>query len=169
MILSLDLLIILVTVICIQGFVKSIIKIALVDEHILMRHALARLIDSFENCEVILELNNGQELLKALDALNLPDVILLDVNMPVADSFKTAAYLCSNYPSIHIVMLTMFESDQVLLRLLQIGIKGFLKKDVHPNELKFAISSVMQSGFYCSQQVSAKIANFFNEQPHCTS
>lgn len=133
----------------------------MVDDHILLRNALARLITNFENCEVILEANNGHELLNKLDITDLPDVILLDLNMPGMSGFETATWLYNNHPSIHILMLTMYESDQLLIRLLQAGVKGFLKKDIHPDELNFAISSVVQSGFYCSQQVSGKMANFF--------
>ncbi len=133
----------------------------MVDDHILLRNALARLIENFENCEVILEANNGDELLNKLGTADLPDVILLDLNMPGMGGFETATWLNSNYPSIHILMLTMYESDQVLIRLLKAGVKGFLKKDIHPDELNFAIRSVVQSGFYCSQQVSGKMANFF--------
>ena len=133
----------------------------MVDDHVLLRNSLARVIENFENCEVILEANNGHELLTRLDITDLPDVVLLDLNMPVMDGFETAAWLCSKHPSVHILMLTMYESDQVLIRLLQAGAKGFLKKDIHPDELNVAIRSVVQSGFYCSPQVSGKMANFF--------
>jgi two-component system, NarL family, invasion response regulator UvrY len=137
------------------------IKIALADDHVLLRNALARLIASFENCRVILEVANGRELMVQLKAHHLPDVLLLDLNMPDMDGFETAAWLRDNYPSVRILMLTMYDSDQALIRLLQYGVKGFLKKDIHPSELNFAIRSVVQSGFYYSQQVSGKMANLF--------
>jgi len=139
----------------------SIVKIAMVDDHILLRNALAKLIAGFDNCRVILEVDNGRELIHQMKAADLPNVILLDLNMPGMDGFETAAWLHANYPSIHILMLTMYESDQALIRLLQSGVKGFLKKDIHPSELSFAIRSVVQSGFYYSQQVSGKLANLF--------
>jgi two-component system, NarL family, invasion response regulator UvrY len=140
---------------------NNMVKIVLVDDHVLLRNALARLIGSFDNCLVILEVDNGRELITKLKADDLPDVILLDLNMPAMDGFETAAWLRDNYPSIHILMLTMYDSDQALIRLLQYGVKGFLKKDIHPTELNFAINAVVQSGFYYSQQVSGKMANLF--------
>ena len=131
------------------------------DDHVLLRNALAKLIAGFENCKIVLEVDNGRELMGQIKATDLPDVILLDLNMPGMDGFETAAWLHKHYPSIHILMLTMYDSDQALIRLLQFGVKGFLKKDIHPSELRFAIRSVMQSGFYYSQHVSGKLANLF--------
>jgi DNA-binding NarL/FixJ family response regulator len=81
--------------------------------------------------------------------------------MPEMDGFETANILKESFPAIQVLMLTMYDSDQVLIRLLQAGVKGFLKKDIHPSELKYAIQSVMQSGYYYSQQTSGKLANFF--------
>ena len=140
---------------------KNTVKIALADDHVLLRNALARLLGSFNHCEVVLEVANGRELIAELKKDNLPHVILLDLNMPGMDGFETAAWLRDHHPAIHILMLTMYDSDQALIRLLQYGVKGFLKKDIHPAELNFAISSVVQSGFYYSQQVSGKMANLF--------
>src|SRR3982751_4489103 len=105
------------------------VKIALVDDHVLLRNALGRLIAGFDNCAVVLEVANGKEMMTQLKNSQLPDVILLDLNMPGMDGFETAAWLKEYYPSIHILMLTMYDSDQALIRLLQCGVKGFLKKD----------------------------------------
>ncbi|HTE10225.1 MAG TPA: response regulator transcription factor [Chitinophagaceae bacterium] len=142
----------------------NIVKIAMVDDHVLLRNALARLIAGFDNCRVVLEVANGRELINQLKKDDLPDVILLDLNMPGMDGFETAAWLHNNHPSVHILMLTMYDSDQALIRLLQFGVKGFLKKDIHPAELSFAIRSVVQSGFYYSQHVSGKMANLFRNK-----
>ncbi len=140
------------------------IKIGLADDHILLRNALATLIAQFAHCEVIAEADNGRELINQFDNNNLPHVVLLDLNMPVMDGFETAAWLHTTYPGVHILMLTMYESDQALIRLLQLGVRGFLKKDIHPTELEIAIRSVVQYGFYYSQQVSGKMANLFRSK-----
>jgi len=113
---------------------ENIAKIALVDDHVLLRNALATLIGSFDNCQVVLEVANGRELITQLKADNLPDVILLDLNMPVMDGFETAAWLRDNHPAMRILMLTMYDSDKALIRLLQFWVKGFLKKDIPPSE-----------------------------------
>jgi two-component system, NarL family, invasion response regulator UvrY len=140
------------------------IKVALADDHILLRNALASLINGFENCKVILEVSNGRDLVKKINQNELPHVILLDLNMPEMDGFETATWLTDNFPSVFILMLTMYDSEQAMIRLLQAGVKGFLKKDIHPVELKFALESVMQSGYYYSQQTSGQLANLFRNK-----
>ena len=137
------------------------IKVALVDDHVLLRNALAALIDSFGNCRVIHQSANGKCLLETVQNGIIPDVAILDLNMPLMDGFETAEIMRRKYPQVHILMLTMYDSELSLIRLLQTGVKGFLKKDIHPSELKFAIDSVIQSGFYYSHNTTGKLANLF--------
>lgn len=140
------------------------IKVALVDDHVLLRAALASLINNYDDCSVIFQVSNGNELIDKLKSGLPPDVILLDLNMPMMDGMDTALWLQKNHPSIHVLMLTMYDSEMALIRLLQAGAKGFLKKDIHPDELRFAIQSVIQSGFYYSHNATGKIVNLFRKQ-----
>lgn len=140
---------------------QSQIKVAIADDHILLRNALAALIDKFDECEVIYQANDGKELLSLVQGDIKPDVILLDFNMPNLDGHDTALWLQKHMPHIHVLMLTMYDSELLLIRLLQAGAKGFLKKDIHPSELKNAIQSVMQMGYYYSHQTSNRLANLF--------
>ena len=133
------------------------------DDHVLLRDALAGLINNFENCRVTVSANNGEELINAIKAGHVPDVVILDLNMPVMNGFDTALYLQKNHPNVKILMLTMYDSEIALIRLLQSGVKGFLKKDIHPNELKFAIQQVMISGFYYSQNTTGRLAGLFRK------
>jgi len=144
---------------------ESTIKVALADDHILLRNALANLIDNFEGCKVVCQATDGKELIKCIQTEAKPDVILLDLSMPNLDGYDTALWLQKNAPEINILMLTMYDSDQLLIRLLNAGVKGFLKKDIHPSELKFAISSVMQIGYYYTHNTSHKLANLFRKNP----
>lgn len=133
------------------------------DDHVLLRNALAGLIDSFEDCQVILQAGNGKELSEAIKKGASPQVVILDLNMPEMDGFDTAAWLQQHYPDILVLMLTMYDSELSLIRLLQAGVKGFLKKDIHPSELKFAIQSVVQNGYYYSNHTTGKLVNLFRQ------
>src|ERR1051326_965251 len=139
----------------------SYIKVALADDHVLLRNALAALINSFGDCRVINESNNGKELVNFLKKGSIPDVTVLDLNMPEMDGFEVARFIQKNFPKVHVLMLTMYDSELTLIRLLQAGVKGFLKKDIEPCELKFAIHSVMQSGYYYSTKTAGILANLF--------
>ena len=139
----------------------DLIHVALADDHILLRNALASLIDRFENCKVVMQASNGKELTTAIAKDNLPHVVLLDLNMPEMNGFETATWLRDNYPSIQVLMLTMYDSELTLIRLLQAGVKGFLKKDIHPSELKYALHSVIENGYYYSHNATGKLLNLF--------
>lgn len=143
---------------------NSIIKVSLADDHVLLRNALASLIDTFGDCKVIHHSGSGKELCESVMQGIIPDVAILDLNMPSMDGFETADWMQRNSPSIHVLMLTMYDSELSLIRLLQAGVKGFLKKDIHPAELKFAIHSVMQSGYYYSNHTTGKLVNLFRNR-----
>lgn len=139
----------------------TLIKVSLADDHVLLRNALAALIDGFGDCKVIIQCSNGKELTEQIRSGMVPDVALLDLNMPLMDGFETAGWLQEHFPKVHVLMLTMYDSELTMIRLLQAGVKGFLKKDIHPAELKFAIQSVVQSGYYYSNHTAGKLINLF--------
>ena len=142
---------------------QSKIKVALVDDHILLRHALANLISHSDKYFVNIEASNGKDFIEKLSTNNIPDVAILDLNMPVMDGQETAEWLLENHPDMHVLMLTMYDSELVLIRLLKAGVKGFMKKDIHPTELMYAIQSVLENGYYYSAHTSSKLAGLFKE------
>jgi len=137
------------------------IKVGLADDHVLLRTALATLINSFGDCKVIHQSNNGKEFIDYLKNGSIPDVALLDLNMPEMNGYETARHIQKSFSQVNVLMLTMYDSELSLIRLLQAGVKGFLKKDIHPSELKFAIHSVLTSGYYYSNHTADKLANLF--------
>lgn len=140
-------------------------KVMMADDHVLLRDALATLINSFDDFQVIKSVSSGDELISSFDAGHLPDLILLDLNMPILDGFETAKWLYKNHPEVNIIILTMYDSEIALIRLLKSGVKGFLKKDVHPNELRAALKSVAHGGYYYSHDTTGKLANLFQKNP----
>lgn len=142
---------------------KNKLKILIADDHVLLRNALAGLIESFEGCEVICQVGNGLELLQFLENGNYPDLILLDINMPVMDGFETAEQLQLRFPSIKTMALTMYDSELSLIRLLQLGLKGFLRKDIQPAELKRAIETLHKEGYYYSNYFGSRLLGLFTK------
>jgi two-component system, NarL family, invasion response regulator UvrY len=142
----------------------STIQIAMVDDHILLRDALAGVINGFDDCRVVLLAANGKELLEKIQEGVRPNLIILDVNMPEMDGYETAKHLRIHHPEIYVLVLTMYDSEISLLRMLQAGARGFLKKDIHPGELKLAIRSVIASGYYYSHGPAGKLVNLFKKE-----
>jgi DNA-binding NarL/FixJ family response regulator len=145
------------------------IKIALTNDHTLLRSALSSVISKTGNFSVVIEAASGNELVTKMQEGILPDLILLDMNMAVFDGYKTAQLLQIEYPDIHVIMLMRHHSEHTMIRLLQAGVKGFLTKETDLNELRSAVNSVMNSGYYHTNHTTGKLINLFRKrQEHST-
>lgn len=124
------------------------IKIALVDDHTLLRNALADVIQSFEGYTVLFEAKDGKQFIDKLDPDNLPDIVLLDVTMPVMNGFDTACWISTHYPQIKVIALSMLNDEPTIIRMLKNGAKGYLLKDTELEDLKKALQDVANKGMY---------------------
>lgn len=141
---------------------KSMIKIALVDDHSLLRMGLASLMESQGNT-VLFEADNGKEFVNKLDANNLPQIVLMDINMPEMDGFETTQWLKQHYPGVLVLALSMYDNETSIIRMLKCGAKGYILKDSEPAELKTAIDNILSKGFYYSDLVSGKLMHAINK------
>ncbi len=133
------------------------IQVAIADDHTLLRKALGKLIGSFDDYMVLFEADNGKEIKNKIAQHIIPDLVLLDVNMPEMDGFETAGWLNKNYPKIKILALSMFSDERTIIKMLRLGAKGYILKNIDPDELKNALDSVMKKNFYLSDYISGKI------------
>lgn len=129
----------------------------LADDHILLRDALSTMVNSMEGFLVINMADNGEQVLEALRNNIKPDLILLDLNMPVMDGFQCARIIGKEFPDQKIVILTMYDSEIALIRLLQDGVRGFLKKDIQSRELKSSLIKIMEGGYCYSSDTTGKL------------
>ena len=144
------------------------IRVVVVDDHTLLRNALAKLIDSFEDFSVFYEARNGEELKEKLKKNMIPDIILLDVNMPGMNGFETAEWLYLHYPQVKVLALSMSSDENTIIRMLKSGARGYIMKTAEPEELLLALNSVMEKNFYLSEYITGKIVGGLNknlEQP----
>jgi DNA-binding NarL/FixJ family response regulator len=105
----------------------------------------------------LFEASNGQEVKEKLNKHMIPDIILLDVNMPDIDGYETAKWIYKNFPQVKILALSMFSDENIIIRMLRLGAKGYIMKNAEPEELKLALDSVMHKDFYLSELISGKI------------
>jgi len=133
------------------------IQVAVADDHVLLRKALAKLINSFDGFAVLFEADNGKDVKAKLGQHQIPDILLLDVNMPDIDGFQTAKWVYERYPQIKILALSMYSDETTIIKMLRNGAKGFVLKNADPEKLKEALESIMHKDFYLSDFISEKI------------
>jgi two-component system invasion response regulator UvrY len=125
------------------------ILIAIADDHILLRRGLADLIDDFGPFKVIMEANDGMEMVEKLsNASILPDICIVDINMPELDGFGTLIEIKKRWPAIKILALSMYNNEFTIIRMLRNGASGYLLKNCNPNEFKNALLGIYEKGFY---------------------
>jgi two-component system, NarL family, invasion response regulator UvrY len=132
--------------------------IGLVDDHVLLRSALAGLINSIPGYDVILEASNGFELLKLLNKKKKPEILMLDINMPVMDGFDTCNSVAQKYPDIKVLAFSMYSEENIIIRMIRSGAKGYLLKSANTEEIAVAFNALLNNQFYLPGQVSEKIA-----------
>lgn len=137
--------------------------IALVDDHCLFRHGIASLIDTFTEYEVLFDAASGEEFCKKVSPKFKPDIVLLDLNMPILNGQQTSAWIQQNYPEMKVIVLSMFEDEDTVLALIKTGIKGYLLKDSHPQEFKKALDTVTAMDVYFPSFVSNYLAKCFSK------
>lgn len=137
-------------------------KIVLTDDHSLLRSGLASLVQSLGHT-VLFEADNGKDLMAKLDTKQLPDIVLLDINMPEMDGYETAQWLKINHPTIKVLALSMYDNETSIIRMLKCGARGYILKDSEPAELKAAIHALEEKGFYYSDLVSGKLMHAINK------
>jgi two-component system invasion response regulator UvrY len=138
------------------------VKVAVVDDHKLFRDGIVELIRAFSGYEVTIEADNGNDLIKQLTAQDPPDIVLLDVNMKQMDGFETAQWFREHYPFVKILVLSMYENENAIIRMFRLGVKGYVLKDIRKQELEQALSSLMTKGYYYTEMVTGKLIHAIN-------
>lgn len=137
---------------------NTVYKIVLVDDHTLFRNGLRILLNTLENYQVAGEAANGQEFLDLLENMK-PDLVFLDIDMPVMDGITAAKLALKKYPDLKIVTLSMYGEEDYYYKMVDAGVKGFLLKNSDMNEVKSAIETVIDGGNYFSSELLQTLVN----------
>ncbi len=135
--------------------------IALADDHVLLRKGLASLVQGL-GYTVVLEVDNGQDLVDKLGTGIDPDLVLMDINMPVKDGYEATRWIKENKPDVKVLALSMYDDESAIIRMLKNGAKGYVLKDIEPAELRTALDAVINKGFYYSEIVTGKLIHSIN-------
>jgi DNA-binding NarL/FixJ family response regulator len=141
------------------------VHIAIADDHQLFLKSVGQLIDSLPDFCLVADAGNGSDLLQKIALLpQLPDIVLLDVNMPVMDGPATAAALSKKHAHLKMVALSMKNDDATIIRMIRSGCCAYLLKDIHPDDLEKALLQVHQFGYYNADESNIRIRRLLQQQ-----
>lgn len=134
-------------------------NILIVDDHQLFRSGLQLLLKGNDSFSVVAEASNGLEMLQYLDLNPLPDIILLDISMPVMDGITAAKKALEKFPNLKIITLTMFGEEDYYFSMVELGVKGFLLKNSNISEVLDALKTVANGGSFFSRELLTSLIN----------
>lgn len=135
----------------------TLIKIAVADDHHLFREAICSQIDQWENCKVIIQAANGRQLLEKLQTKNLPDLAMIDLEMPEMNGYETLKAIKEKYPFIRLLVISQHHSEELVCRIIKSGAQGFVNKGDELSRFKKAIREMMLTGYFFSDHTAAKM------------
>lgn len=135
-------------------------SIIIVDDHVLIAQALSTMIGSIPNFEVLYVCSSGAEMIERFNQpKNIPDVVILDVQMPVMDGYAVAKWLTENKPGIIVLALSMQNDDEKIIKMIRSGAKGYLLKSIQQKDLAHALNTIVKEGIFYDAKVSKALAN----------
>jgi DNA-binding NarL/FixJ family response regulator len=139
------------------------IDIIIVDDHILFAEALHGLISDFEDFNVLAVFANGEELVTYFSSENKhPDIILMDIQMPIMNGVEATKWIKINQPQIKVLGLSMECEEETILKMLRAGARGYMLKVIQPSLLEHALKEVHTTGFYYTENVANTLLNSLN-------
>lgn len=140
------------------------IHIALADDHTIVRRALTAAIHSLGNFRVVIEADNGIQLIRRLDSqASIPDICILDIDMPHLNGYDTAIRLKKKWPGLKILALSMYFSEYSIIRMFRSGARAYVHKDMSKEELGHALTGLYHNGYYYPEVISGRIIPVLTE------
>ena len=129
------------------------IKIAIADDYKIFREGLKVSLAQDDNMVVLFEVDNGEDLMKELESVS-PDVIIMDLKMPIMDGMEATQLIRKKNTKIKILVVSMYDNDKFIIHLMEIGANGYLLKNAEPEEIRKAIYAVHENGYYFNDLVN---------------
>ncbi|HOA38371.1 MAG TPA: response regulator transcription factor [Flavihumibacter sp.] len=137
-------------------------NVVLVEDHTLMRKGLVKTVQGFDAYTVQFEAANGKELINKLDPTHLPDLVLMDINMPEMDGYSTTSWLKRTFPDIRTLALSAYDTENAIVRMFKAGARGYIMKYCDPTDLKKAMDALIQKGYYYSEIITGRLIHTIN-------
>lgn len=130
--------------------------VVVVDDHTLLSQAIGSMVNTFNEFQVLYTCKNGQDLIEKFSSseFETPDVVLMDINMPIMNGIETTEWISKSYPDVNVMALSVEDDDSTILKMLKAGAIGYLLKDTEKTVLEKALLEVVENGFYHTKNVT---------------
>lgn len=135
------------------------IRILLAEDHLVVRNGIKLLLDGQPNFEVVADVDNGKDAMDKINSGLAVEVIITDLSMNNMDGLQLIKEVSMNYPTIYVIVLTMLDCEQHVLKAFEYGAKGYLVKNIGSEELIFCINHIAKGGRYLSEEVTMGLIN----------
>lgn len=131
-------------------------SVVIVDDHTLLSQAIQTMVNTFDRFEVLYTCKNGKELVEKFSDSpnNIPDVVLMDINMPIMNGIETTKWIYKTHPKVNVMALSVEDDDSTMLKMLKAGAVGYLLKDTEKSILEKALIELVDNGFYHTKSVT---------------
>ncbi|WP_299823996.1 response regulator transcription factor [uncultured Pontibacter sp.] len=131
--------------------------LAIADDHTLFRKGVMEILKAYDEIHLIADACNGAELIEKIEN-KLPDIVMLDLEMPEMDGIATSRYLISKFPEVKILIVSMYGEESLVEKLLEEGVHGYLLKSAEPDELREALQTLYSGNNYYSHEIKNNIS-----------
>jgi DNA-binding NarL/FixJ family response regulator len=134
--------------------------VVIVDDHTLLSQAIQTMVNMFEKFNVLYTCKNGKELVDRFSSYdNIPDIVLMDINMPIMNGVETTEWISKNHSKVNVLALSVEDEDFTILKMLKAGASGYLLKDTEKDVLEKALIEIAENGFYHTKNVTTILMN----------
>ncbi|OAB78596.1 response regulator [Cochleicola gelatinilyticus] len=141
-------------------------SVVVVDDHNLLSEAIGNLVNDFDHFNLLYTCKNGQDLLEKLKFPDkIPNIVLMDINMPILNGIETTKILTEKYPDINVLALSIEENENTILKMLRAGAKGYLMKDTKKEVLREALEQTMEKGYYHTNTIAQILVGSLTKKP----
>lgn len=137
-------------------------SVVIVDDHTLLSHAIGEMVNNFQKFKVLYTCKNGQELVDKFSESPkyIPDIVLMDINMPIMNGIETTEWVTKNHPSVSIMGLSVDDEDETIIQMLKAGAVGYLLKDSDKSVLENGLLEIIKNGYFHTKNITNLLLRF---------
>lgn len=140
------------------------IRIAVVDDHTMFRQGISSLLSEYDEIKIVFDAANGAVLKEKIGKYQIPDVVLMDITMPLVNGYEATSWLKKTHPEVKVLALSMFEEDEPIIKMLRCGAGGYVLKESNASDLVHAIRTIAQHGYFLNDLVSGKLLRSIRDE-----